>query len=170
VIKYDTSDLKQIAAIMKAAPKWHKQYVKKNMTELGRRVAYVMQQETFKHRYTGSFSKSISHKYTSNPWPKVEIGPTVKRGKWDGGLILEFGTGPIPNLPFAPIARWAAFRGLPAGPVWYSIKKKGVKAHPYLRRTLDSPRTQVAIRHTAERIGMDLAGHTATQFGGTSKI
>ena len=170
MIKYDTTDFKNLAATLRAAPSWHKQYVRKNMMELGRRVAYVMQQETFKHRYTGSFSKSIRHKYTSNPWPRVEIGPTVKRGKYDGGLILEYGTRPIPNLPFAPIARWAAFRGLPAGPVWYSIKTKGVKAHPFLQRTLNSPRTQVAIRNTAERIGMDLAGHAFTKFGGTSKI
>jgi hypothetical protein len=170
MIKYDTSDLTAFANMLKAAPRWHKQYVNKNMVELGRRVAYVMQQETLKHRYTGSFSESIQHKYTAVPYPKVEIGPTVKRGKWDGGLILEYGTGPIPRLPFKPIARWAEFRGLPAGPVWYSIKTKGVKAHPFLQRTLNSPRTQVAIRHTAERIGIDLAGHTMTQWGGSSKI
>ena len=159
MIKYDTTDFKNLAAILKAAPSWHKQYVRKNMMELGRRVAYVMQQEIEPHRYTGKLSNSIKSVYSESGKPKVEIGPTAKRGKYDAGLILERGTKPITNLPFAPIQRWATFRGLSARGVWYKIKHFGVDAHPFLQRTLNSPRTQVAINHTAERIGIDLAGH-----------
>ena len=77
---------------------------------------------------------------------RLAIGPTATRGRYDAGLILQRGTGPIANAPFGPIAAWAESKGLPARPVWYKIKTKGVAAHPWLEDVLSDGRTGVAIR------------------------
>ena len=156
MLKIKSPDLKALEKTFSTAGKWHKVFVKKNMLTLGERIVFIMRQATSKHRYTGKFEESVKSTYKARVM-RLEIGPRAKRGKWDAGLLLERGTGPIPNLPFGPIQRWAEFRGIPAGPVWMSIKRKGVKAHPYLDRTLARGDTQVAIKNTAFRIGQDLA-------------
>lgn len=166
MLKIESPDLKAYATKFAQAPEWSKKFVRSNMLQLGRRVAYIMRQVVKEHRYTGSLEQSIISEYTEGALPSVAIGPTAKRGRYDAGLILERGTRPIPNLPFAPIAAWAEFRGLPAGPVWYKIKTKGVSAHPFLDRTMQRGDTQTALKHTAGRIGIDLAIEAVKKFPG----
>ena len=80
----------------------------------------------------------------------VTISPKVMRGKWDGGLILELGTRPIPNVPWMPIKRWADFRGVPAGPVTVRVFFNGL-AEQELALTVAAGQT--ASRDISERLG-----------------
>lgn len=156
-VRISADDFLRLGQHLSGAPSWAPHFVTQNMEQLGRRIAYLMGMQLKRHTYTGALGESVRSAY--NPAEmKLEVGPTAKRGQYDAGLLLQRGTRPIPNLPFGPIAKWAAFRGLPAGPIWMSIKEKGVTAHPFLEETLARGDTQVAIKHTAQRIGIDLAG------------
>ena len=166
-IRITADDFIKLGTHLSAAPSWADRFVTQNMQQLGRRIAYLMKMQTARHRFTGALEDSIQSAYDPSA-QKLEIGPTAKRGSYDAGLLLQRGTRPIPNLPFGPIAKWAAFRGLPAGPIWMSIKEKGVSAHPFLEETLARGDTQVAIKHTAQRIGIDLAGAALQVLNGTT--
>lgn len=173
-LKITTENIAELADHMASAPLWAPQFIDANMEGLGRRVSAIMKAQVKRHRYKGDLEDSITHDYDSFRI-RLEIGPRHKRGKYDAGLLLQRGTKPIPNVPFGPIKRWAEFRGLPAGPVWWKIKTKGVSAHPFLGETLQRGDTQTAIKHTAQRIGMDLAAAAVQKIpvqgaGGAMKI
>ena len=153
--------MEQFVKNANAAPKWMPRVIEHGLTYLGKQIAVKMQQEVRKHRYTGALEDSITSEYTPN---RVEIGPTAKRGKFDAGVILELGTKPIPNLPWSPIKKWADFRGIEAFPVWYSIREKGVQAHPFLKRTL------VASEGLIEIAAGDIALQGANQIVQTAGI
>ena len=148
-----SEDLNKLGASFASAGQWHGEFVDANMRGLGRRIAYLMRQQIRHHRYKGTLEESVTSAYDPGAM-KLEVGPTAKRGKYDAGLILQRGTGPIARLPFAPIAAWAAFRGLPAGPIWFKIREKGIDAHPFLEETLARGDTQTALKNTAKRIGV----------------
>ena len=160
-------DLERIAENISTLPSQHDEFIRRNLGALGRRVAYIMTVVLAEHKVTGSLKDSVQSVVTPG---QVEIGPTAKSGRWDRGLLLEQGTGPIPNLPFGPIAAWAEFRGIPAGPVWMTIKREGVKPHPFIDDVLYRGDTQVAIENTARRIGMDLIAYTFQGLSGAPEI
>lgn len=156
-LRITSDDLNRLAEHLSNPEPWVTHFVDANMRQLGSRIAYLMRMQLKPHHYTGALEDSVQYEYDPK-LIRLKIGPTAKRGgKWDAGMLLERGTGPIRNLPFAPIARWAAFKGIPAGPVWYSIKTKGVKAHPWIDSVIARGDFQVAVGNTAKRIGMDLA-------------
>ena len=129
-------------------------FIQGNMRVLGGRIQWIMRQSLKEHRYTGALEESVEYDATDT---QVEIGPTKKyKGGYDAGRILSTGTGPIPNLPFEPIKRWAEFRGLPAGPVWMKIKQEGISPHPWIERVMMRGDFAVALEHTAKRLGMTL--------------
>ena len=134
-----TSDgvLEQVSANLENYPSWMPRVVGESMEILGKVIVYRMRDQVEPNRYTGALSESISSEYDSGVM-EVTISPKAERGAYDAGTILELGTAPIPNLPWAPIAAWADFRGLPAFPVWYKIMTQGVSAHPFLQGTLDN--------------------------------
>jgi len=119
-----------------AAPTWMPQIISDRAHDLGPLAIRVMQEEVRANLYTGALIDSISADYENND-SLVTVAPRAMRGKWDAGLILEFGTRPIPNAPWKPIAAWADFKGIPAAPVVIKIRTQGVSAHPFLDRTLD---------------------------------
>lgn len=165
-LKIDVEELNRWGKHMANAATWFPRFLDANMEGLGRRVAYLMGQQIRRHKISGSLAESIKSSYDAHKI-RLEIGPEKKYGgKWDAGLILQRGTRPIPNMPFGPIKEWAAFRGLPAGPIWMKIKQKGLDAHPFLKETLERGDTKVAIQNTAKRIGIDLAGGTLQTFPG----
>ena len=164
-LKISSPDLEATARNIDGAISRRDEFVIRNLRSLGRRVEWVMKQVIEPNRYTGALADSIQSEADGS---KVTIGTTAKSGQWDRGMILERGTRPIPNLPFEPIRMWAEFRGLPAGPVWAKIRREGVSAHPFLDETLSRGETQVAIQHTAMRIGMDLVGYSFQALGGHS--
>ena len=103
--------------------------VKEVLEEMGPKVAAMMQRALSPHRYTGQLSDSITWEYKSGQ-RELHVGSDLTYKNYNALSILESKTGGNPSVPFTPIARWAEFRGLPAGPIWMSIKKKGTAAHP----------------------------------------
>ena len=144
--------LEAVSAKLAAAPDWLPTIAERHMPWLGAQVAETMEGVLEGNRYTGELQSSIVSQYDSAE-QTVSIHPTAQRGgRGDGGVILELGTGPIPNIPWAPIKAWADFRGLPAFPVWWKLKTVGADAHPFLQRTFNDGQTQSAMHETAHRL------------------
>ena len=134
--------IKGIQSRLRSAPAWMPNRSEKHMRKLGGKAVRRMKYAVMENVYTGKLQDSIRDFYEDRGMT-VLIAPTVMRGRYDGGSILEAGTRPIPNAPWAPIARWAAFRGLSAFPVVYKIRTQGVDPHPFLQRTLDDTRPDI---------------------------
>jgi len=134
--------LQRIEERLRTFPTWLPRVIEGPMRALGIVVKENMRVVVGPHRYTGALSQSLISQY-DGAQQQVTIGPTAKRGAYDAGLILELGTRPIPNAPWAPIKRWSDFRGLPAFPVWYAIRTRGVKAYPFLQETMDTSGPQL---------------------------
>jgi len=126
--------LEQIEAQARSAPQWVPQEIAFNMRKLGPKAVKRMREAVHVHRYTGALEDSIDDHYSRGDM-QIDIYPGAQRGKWDAGLLLELGTGPIPRAPYRPIAAWAAFRGAPMPGAWLKIRTRGVSAHPFLDRT-----------------------------------
>jgi hypothetical protein len=134
-IKFDPPDaLGIMERNLRDAPSWVPQLTAKALRRLGPRAQRKMSIRLSTRRYTGALDSSVQTEYSADGL-ELQIFPTAKRGRWDGGLILELGTRPIPNAPWAPIRAWAMFRGVPAFPVWHKIRTRGVDAHPFLEDT-----------------------------------
>jgi len=129
--------LEQVAANLAAAPSWMPKVKRKAIKWIGPRAVKKMQGMLGRNYYTGALMRSVEDEYTEEG-SVVTISPTAQRGRWDAGLILEFGTAKIPNAPWAPIARWAAAKGAPMPGVWLKIRRVGVKKHPFLSDTLEA--------------------------------
>jgi len=71
-----------------------------------------------------------------------QLDPVTGRIRSDlrHALFVMHGTGPIPNLPWAPIEEWAQKKGLPTFPVWHKIRTEGVSANPYHERAWQTTR------------------------------
>lgn len=155
--------LERFVQHLHTADDWMPRVIESGLTYLGRQIGVIMRQQVSPHRYTGELEESITSEYSAAQM-QVEIGPTAKRGGGhDAGVILEMGTRPIPNLPFEPIRKWAEFRGIEAGPVWASIRENGVKAHPFLDRTLAA--SEGEIENAAKTIA-DMAADNIVQTAG----
>ena len=127
--------LEQVAANLAAAPSWMPKIKRKAIKWIGPRAVKKMQGMLGRNYYTGALMRSVEDEYTEED-SVVTISPTAQRGRWDAGLILEFGTGPIPNAPWAPITRWAGVKGAPIPGAWLKIRRVGVAAHPFMDDTL----------------------------------
>lgn len=126
--------------------------VKEVLEEMGPKIAAMMRRALAPHRYTGELSDSITWDYKSSQ-RELHVGSDMVRRNYNALSLLESGTGPIPALPFTPIARWAEFRGIPAGPVWMSIKEGGVTAHPIRDPLIVSPEFTSLLSEGAKRLG-----------------
>jgi hypothetical protein len=146
--------LEAVAAKLQAAPSWLPAIAERHLPWGGAQVGEVMEGVLEGNRYTGALQSSIVSEYDPNA-QEVSIHPTAERGSHDGGVLLELGTGPNPGVPWAPIAAWAAFRGLPAFPVWWKLRTVGAAPHPFLQRTFSDGMTQGAIQETARRVVID---------------
>lgn len=147
VVKWNPPDFpRRLERNLRNAPAWMLTRRRKAARQLGRLGVDAMRDMVDVNRYTGKLGSSISATYQDDGATAV-ISPKVMRGRWDGGLILEMGTRPIPNAPWAPIKKWANFKGLPGFPVWYKIRMHGVAAHPFLMRTWQAvlPETNVVL-------------------------
>ena len=131
--------------------------IRDELSMAGEAISRVMRNHLARRDYTGNLALSVMKEVHTGTNPRVEIGPTAQRGGFQAGAILEHGTGPIPSLPFAPIRKWAEFRGLPAGPIWYKIKTEGVSAHPWLEEVASDPEVQQARRTASRNIGRRIA-------------
>jgi hypothetical protein len=138
--------LKEMAVRFSESPGIKGRFIQGNMRVLGGRIQWIMRRSLKEHHYTGELEESVEYDATES---QVEIGPTKKyKGGYDAGRILSTGTGPIPNLPFEPIKRWAEYRGIPAGPVWMSIREHGIKSHPFIEKVMMRGDFRVALEHS----------------------
>jgi len=128
--------LEQVAENMQQAPSWMPKLIRKEIKRLGPRAVRSMQGFTARNYYTGALTKSVKAEYKDDGHT-VQVGPTAMRGRWDAGLILEFGTRPIARCPYAPIKAWADVKGAPMPGAWLKIRTSGVSPHPFLDDTLD---------------------------------
>lgn len=158
--------LEAVSAKLAAAADWLPAIYDIHLPALGRAVEEVMANVIEPNRYTGSLAESIISDYDPG-LAEVAIYPTADHNGYDGGAILEEGTGPH-TPPWAPIAAWAEFRGLPAFPIWWGIVEHGTAAHPFLKRTLDDARTRSAMDEAVLRIAVDAALEIATQGSATA--
>lgn len=161
----ESEDLKLLVQGFDRAITEHRVIIGYEMRVLGDAISRIMRERLSQHRYTGALDSSVKYAYDPTAL-KVEIGPTAKRGRYDAGLLLERGTRPIPNLPFPPIARWAAFRGLPAGAVWWKIKTEGVDPHPWLEDVRRNPLTEFVIRDASQKMGIGLISYALQDLPG----
>jgi hypothetical protein len=85
------------------------------------------------HYYTGELSKSWQYVIDGNRMTVYSDLYYYNSGgkEFLAAANLEFGTDPIPNLPWTPIMLWADARSLPAFPIWRKIKERGVYAYPF---------------------------------------
>lgn len=142
--------LEQVADNLEAMPALVKDATQLSFDALGRTIKGHMQLQMEGNRYKGDLVNSVQYDY--EPGNKmVTIAPTLMRGRFSAGTLLELGTRPIRNAPWKPIKEWADARGIPAFPVWYAIRTKGMKAHPWLQQTMK--RSEPAILRAAEQIG-----------------
>ena len=164
LFRFVSPDIEGIVRNLDSTPAWMPTVMEANMDGLGRRIAYIMRMQLRSTRVTGELEESIVSNYIGGQTNAVRIGPTRKySGGWDAGLIMQLGTRPIGNVPFAPIKAWAEFRGLPAGPIWMKIRKEGIAPHPFLQETLDRGDTQAAIRATARRMAQTITSRALTR-------
>ena len=167
----NTEDIAAMGREIMNVPHWAPEFIEGNMRTLGGRIRYVTREILKRHRYTGALDESVEAVYDT-AMQRLEVGPTAMRGQYSAGIILERGTQPIANAPFGPIAAWAESKGLPAGPVWWKIKTKGVSPHPWLGDVIADGRTKTAIEHTAKRIGMQLVARPLQRWikGGVGTV
>lgn len=160
----ESPDLQRVKDNIAQLPRWMPAIVRTHLKTLGTVAVDTMREAVAEHRYTGSLEDSIRAQFTDNG-KTLTVGPTVKRGRWDGGLILEMGTRPIPKLPWMPIKKWADFRGVPAWPIFYKIKTEGVTPHPFLDRTMKAlePRIDEAVRRMAEAVAEAVVSGRGTE-------
>lgn len=138
-----------------AAHQWVPRAIHPHMRKLGPRLKEVMQEAVLDNRYTGTLDKSIKDDYDPAQL-ELTVGPTAKRGSYDAGVILELGTRPIPNAPWAPIKKWARRRGIDnAFPIWYAIRTRGVQAHPFVERSMQGSLGE--IDRTAQAIADEMS-------------
>ena len=122
--------IEQMRANLASAPSWMPEIYKKSIKRLAPKAQKKFRLRLSAHHYRGTLENSVKIEY-KEAGLEAWIAPDAKRGKWNAGLILEFGTKPIPNAPWSPIKEWADFRGSPAFPVWFGIRTRGVTAHPW---------------------------------------
>ncbi len=132
-IKESPIVLDQIVLNLNKASVVTKNAIKSTLRNVGLKVTNVMREKILPNRYTGALEQSVTDTIIeSGSLTTLEVGPTLKRGKWDAGKLLEGGTGPNPHAPFGPIAAWAISKGLPPGPIWQKIRREGTEAHPFI--------------------------------------
>ena len=134
LIKESPIVLDQIVLNLNKASAVTKEGIKTTLQKLGPEIVKVIQAQFWPdHYYTGGLAKSVFYSTTEmGNLTTLEVGPTLKRGRWDAGKLLEGGTGPNPRAPFRPIAAWAVSKGLPPGPIWQKIRREGTEAHPFI--------------------------------------
>ncbi|MHA2062943.1 MAG: hypothetical protein ACXABY_01035 [Candidatus Thorarchaeota archaeon] len=148
--------IREIADSLSMAVRDAGDHVQDTMEHMGPIIARMMQRQLASHRYTGSLEESITWRYVRSR-RELRVGSDLQRGgKYNALEILQRGTGPIANLPFTPIAQWAAFKGLPAGPVWMSIKQSGVSPHPAMGDLQARPEFHRTMQAGAKKLASDL--------------
>lgn len=70
-------------------------------------------------------------------------------------LDVHEGRGPT-DVPFEDIAEWAGRKGLPAGPIWYTITNEGTQENRYGDRAIEETESRVDM--LVEKAANDVLG------------
>lgn len=159
--------LEAVSAKLSAAPTWLPAIYATHLPWVGDQIGEVMEGVLEQNRYSGALQDSITTRYDAGQ-QEVAVGPTALRGSHDAGTLLEMGVPHPVAAPWAPIKAWADARGIPAFPVWWTIRNIGIAEHPFLQRTFDDGQTQMAIDEGARRIVVDAATEAVAVEGVTS--
>lgn len=115
----------------KSFPEIFKAINKKFLPKAGITVLAAVQKEC--PRDVGDLAGSYHYKVDM-------LGSSVSVGtNKETAAHVEYETKPH-SAPISALEPWAKRHGIPVGALWYSIKKKGTKAHPHLRPALDKNR------------------------------
>ena len=155
MIRITSQGIREIAASLEIAGQDVHDQVRETMEHMGPIIVNMMRRQMAPHRYKGDLESSIEWSYSSTD-RTLRVGSNLMRGAFNAMAILERGTGPNPSVPFGPIAQWAAFRGIPAGPVWMSIKQGGTMAHPVTEPTVVRPEFQRSLKAGATKLASDI--------------
>lgn len=151
MIKITSKGIREIAENLEIAGKDVHQQVRDTMEHMGPIIVNMMRRQMSEHSYTGGLSESIEWSYAPHD-RTLRVGSNLMRKQYSAMAILERGTGPNTAVPFTPIARWAAFKGIPAGPVWMSIKQKGTMGYPIVEPTILRPEFQRTLDAGAKKL------------------
>jgi len=155
MIRITSVGIREIAESLQIASQDVEKEVRQTMEHMGPIIVRMMQRQMAPHRYTGELSDSIEWSYASHD-RTLRVGSNLMRKQYNAMAILERGYSGRANVPFTPIAKWAAFRGLPAGPIWMSIKEKGIKGHPIAEPTILRPEFDKSINSGAKKLASDV--------------
>ena len=155
MIRITTKGIREIAENLETAGKNVHGEVRETMEHMGPIIVNMMRRQMSDHKYTGELSESIEWSYAPHD-RTLRVGSNLMRKQWNAMAILERGTGPNDAVPFTPIAAWAAFKGIPAGPVWMSIKKKGIKGYPIADPTIARPEFQRTLSAGAKKLATNI--------------
>src|SRR3989304_3796738 len=155
----DTKELKQLIDHLGLSATWLPPVVDREMIRLGYETITVMKSVLRPRRYRGELEDKVDARY-NNATRTLSVGPEGKRGNFDAGMIAETGAHPKGNIPWQPIKEWALFRGKPVKEAYYillSMRKEGVKEHPFLMDVLNNPGFKTALENAAEKMAIGLA-------------
>ncbi len=155
MIRITSKGIREMAENLAIAGKDVHAEVRETMEHMGPIIVNMMRRQMSDHRYTGELSESIEWSYAPHD-RTLRVGSNLMRKQWNAMAILERGTGPNDAVPFTPIAAWAAFKGIPAGPVWMSIKQKGTKGYPIAEPTINRPEYSRTINAGAKKLATDI--------------
>ncbi len=167
-LKVDFSQLVTATAPLKKAKQWLPAMVHKRMRTLGHDVEKSMKSELHKTFYTGQLMDSVKSDYNESNYTAT-IGPDLKRGQYSAGAILEYGTVPIPNVPWKPIVAWAERRGFD-NPFMLvkKIRREGVKGHMFLESTMLRNDFSKALGNAVNDIGLHTSQNVFQNGAGPS--
>lgn len=163
-IEVDLSELQQLADDLKIAPQKAIRSIHKSMNRFGPKAVRAFRKVLEKNTYTGQLMDSVSYDYSESAF-ELEAGTTLKRGNFDGGSILEYGTRPIPNVPWRPLYNWAVFKGFdnPFALV-AKIRGQGVNPHPFVQKVWLSGEFQRALRELDKQLGDDVVATVVVKY------
>jgi hypothetical protein len=154
MIRITTKGIREIAESLETTSQETHKQIRGTLEHMGPIIVRMMQRQMASHNVTGELSESITWSYDAQR--VLRVGSNLMRKQYNAMAILERGTGPNDAVPFTPIARWAAFRGLPAGPVWMSIKQKGTTGYPISEPTVLRPEFQRSLNSGAKKLASDI--------------
>ena len=157
-VTVNMDEIKQVISNFGTVKSWMPPLVDKEMIALGTKLKAIMKDQVKPRYYTGKLEGSIQSNYNSGT-KTLEIGPTAKRGSYDAGLILEFGTR-AKWIPYQPIKDWGQARNLDMAKIrgaWVKISQRGVSKHPFLMETMNRSDFQAALQDAATKMGVEIA-------------
>lgn len=155
MIRITSKGIREIAESLQITSQDVNDQVRATMEHMGPILVNMMRRQMSSHNYTGDLAASIEWSYASHD-RTLRVGSNLMRKQWNAMAILERGSGPNDAVPFTPIARWAATKGLPAGPVWMSIKQKGTTGYPIAEPTTDRPEFHRSLTAGGKKLGTDI--------------